>query len=278
MRDTDSAPFVALLRDVFGLYPQAKPLTEGQVAMFFRALQRYPLEAVRAGLDAHVRDAQRGRFPPLPADVIAQIEGHAANDGRPGPEEAWAIALRSAEEWATVVWTAEAAQAMAVARPVLDAGDEVGARMAFREAYVRLVEQARGAGKPAAWLVSEGWDHLQRSAAITAAVEAGRLPWSALELLPAPQASLQLPAPEGETEAARQAREALAALADEMRNRPEPESVDAAQRRATDALRQAARERVEDYARRNRIALDAEIGLMREGALQAGTHEGGRAA
>jgi hypothetical protein len=77
MVDTDTPAFVAMLREVFGLYPSAKPLAEGQVAMFFRALQQYPMEAVRAALDAHVRDAERGRYAPVPADVISKIEGNA---------------------------------------------------------------------------------------------------------------------------------------------------------------------------------------------------------
>lgn len=270
MRDTDAAPFVALLRDVFGLYLQAKPLNDGQVAMFFRALQRYPLDAVRAALDAHVRDPQRGRFPPLPADVIAQIDGIAANDGRPGPEEAWAIALGSVDERATVVWTREAAQAMQVARPVLANGDEVGARMAFREAYVRLVDEARAAGAPAQWSASEGWDAEGRARAIEQAVELRRLPASALQLLPWPANLALLMAPETGSAAAQAAREQLRQMVEELRNRPDPESADAASRRATDALRRAAAEKVEDYARRNRIALDAELSLADEGDAQRG--------
>jgi len=185
MVEADLNRFVVLLRDVFGLYPNAKPLTEGQVAMFFRALSGKTLAEVRAGLDAHVRDAQRGRFPPLPADVLAQIEGAAKDDGRPGPEEAWAIASAAGDEAATVVWTQEIAQAWGIARPVAAAGDDVGARMAFKEAYSRLVAGARATGAPATWSPSYGHSGELRAIAVSKAVTEGRLPASmALEYQP----------------------------------------------------------------------------------------------
>lgn len=193
MRESDAGPFVALLRDVFGLYPTAKPLTEGQVAMFFRSCAAYSLEHVRAALDAHVRDPQRGRFPPVPADVIAQLQAAAENDGRPGPEEAWAIARRATDEAATVVWTAEMAQAWSVAIPLLGSRDDVGARMAFREAYQRLVAEARDAGTPPRWSASLGWDEQQRAQAIGQAVQLGYLPREELLALPAPKVALAPP-------------------------------------------------------------------------------------
>ena len=193
MRESDAGPFVALLRDVFGLYPTAKPLTEGQVAMFFRSCAAYSLEHVRAALDAHVRDPQRGRFPPVPADVIAQLQAAAEDDGRPGPEEAWAIARRATDEAATVVWTAEMSQAWAVAIPLLGARDDVGARMAFREAYQRLVAEARDAGTPPRWSASLGWDEQQRAQAIGQAVQLGYLPREELLALPAPKVTLAPP-------------------------------------------------------------------------------------
>lgn len=179
MVDADIDRFVALLRDVFGLYPNAKPLTEGQVAMFFRAMSGHSLADVRLGLDAHVRDTQRGRFPPLPADVLAQIEGAAKDDGRPGPEEAWAIASAASNESATVVWTQEIARAWAVACPVTATGDDVGARMAFKETYSRLVALARAERDPVKWVPSFGHDPELRALAVGRAVSDGKLPASA---------------------------------------------------------------------------------------------------
>lgn len=238
MRDSDAAPFVALLRDVFGLYPAAKPLTEGQVAMFFRALADHPIERVRAALDAHVRDPQRGRFPPVPADVIAQLNGAAADDSRPGADEAWAIALRATDEAATVVWTEEIAQAWAAALPVLDARDQVGARMAFREAYSRLVDDARAGRKPARWFASLGWDEQQRAQAIGHAVQLGYLPREELLALPAPKLALA-PPPD--------VRAKLLELRDAIAARTEEALVDTSERDALRERKAALQQRVDAY-------------------------------
>lgn len=97
------------------------------------------------------------------------------DDGRPGADEAWAIALDAQDEACTVVWCVEIQKAFGIARPVLAAGDKIGARMAFRNAYERLVRDARIQRQPAQWSPSLGWDHGQRHAVLTRAVETGML-------------------------------------------------------------------------------------------------------
>lgn len=189
MREQDFEPFVAMLDDVASLLNHGKPLTSGHKSMFFRAMSAHSLDAVRCGFDEHVKDPVRGRFMPAPADLLAQIEGLVANDGRPGPEEAWACALRSADEDNTVVWTDETAKAWAVAVPVLDGGDQIGARMAFKEAYVRLTDEARRARRPPHWLTSLGFDPKRRDEALAQAFAAGRIGGAALPALPAPEES-----------------------------------------------------------------------------------------
>lgn len=110
------------------------------------------------------------------------------NDGRPGPEEAWAIALASTDEADTVVWTEEIAQAYAAAAPILEARDKVGARMAFRGAYERIVREAKASGAPCVWVPSLGIDPRRRSQAIVEAVAAGRLTeQQARPFLPTPE-------------------------------------------------------------------------------------------
>ena len=269
MVETDTKAFLALLGDVYGLYPAAKPLAGGQVAMFFRALSAHPLAAVQAGLDAHVKDPQRGRFAPLPADVLAQIDAAASNDGRPGAEEAWAIASSSRSEWETVVWTAEIAQALAVCRPVLDSGDDIGARMAFREAYTRMVDEARKARRPAVWTVCEGWDAQRRAVAISAAVECGRLPRSEAPLLgyerPTLAGLLCAPVELGQEAARERARLATEAL----KNRAEPDSIDVRANRTTEQLKADTAARVSDYERQQQ-AMRAELALAEEGEQQQG--------
>ncbi len=107
------------------------------------------------------------------ASILQRIQ---ASDGRPGKDEAWAIALMSSDESDTVVMTDEIQLALGAARPVLDLGDKVGARMAFINAYERLVTKARDEGKPVNWHVSIGFDANRRLEAITKAVQLKRIP------------------------------------------------------------------------------------------------------
>lgn len=183
MNADDFGGFSALYDEVMGLY--GKAVTATQKAMFFRATAAHPLQDVRAAFDAHVSDTQRGRWAPLPADILAQIESAAAADGRPGAEEAWAIALQAADDARTVVWTPEIAEAWGAARIVHHGGDQVGARMTFRETYSRLVAEARKRREPAAWLPTLGSDQRMRDEALRVAIDACRLPLTAL---PAPAA------------------------------------------------------------------------------------------
>lgn len=154
-------------------------------AIFFNVVKAHDLATVKAAFAAHCADPQRGRFPPVPADILAQIEGAAENDGRPGAEEAWAMCQHAADQDRTVVWTTEMSQAWGIAWPVMHGGDEVGARMAFKQAYQRLMDEARKARRAVEWSASLGADASLRDDAMRVAVDAGRLPLSAL---PAPVA------------------------------------------------------------------------------------------
>lgn len=138
-------------------------------------LSIYP-EAQVLGALVRCRRELRGRM--TLAEIINRLD-----DGRPGPDEAWAMMPRS--EAATVVWTDEMATAIGVALPLLEAGDQVAARMAFKESYQREMQIARDTGRPVKWWVSLGHDKLGRAEVIKAAVEKGRLTTTqAQKLLP----------------------------------------------------------------------------------------------
>lgn len=176
MHSTDIADFTDMLDAVSAMLSRGKYAPNAtSTSMFFNAMRRYSLAIVRAAFDAHVADPVRGKFVPVPADLIAQIEGMLADDGRLGPEEAWALALRARNEAETVVWTPEISQAFASARSVLDGGDDVGARMAFREAYTRIVAAARADMAPVLWVPTLGYDLERRELALAEAIAAGRL-------------------------------------------------------------------------------------------------------
>lgn len=175
MREEDFGEFTAMLDGVCQLLTRGGYVpSPTNSAMFFRALARYSLADVRRAMDLHVSDPVRGRFAPVPADLIAQIEAAAAkSDGRPGPEEAWAMI--PLDESGSVVWTDEMARAFGAAIGLLQDGDRVAARMAFKEAYARECEAARRAGTPANWSPSLGHDPRGHTEALRAAVEAGRV-------------------------------------------------------------------------------------------------------
>lgn len=61
---------------------------------------------------------------------------------------------------------------MIASEPILEAGDKIGARMAFMSAYERLVSFARAEDQPAKWEVSLGYDAGRRVTAIESAVRA----------------------------------------------------------------------------------------------------------
>lgn len=169
MKPTDKAAFAETLNLCYAT--QLKPLPgAAALNLWFTLLAPYSIEQVSDALAKHMAESS---FAPVPADVIKRLPRE--SDGRPDANEAWAIALRSRDERDTVVWTQECAQAFAIASAVLDEGDEVGARMAFKAAYERLIEAARAQGSKAQWVASLGHDPHLREQVLTDAVHTGRL-------------------------------------------------------------------------------------------------------
>ena len=86
MFKNDFDDFEALLVSTAELMGKNPPKS-AQVAMFFRVMARYSIEDIRSALEAHLRDSDRGRFFPAPADLIAKI------DARQDPRPDWANRL-----------------------------------------------------------------------------------------------------------------------------------------------------------------------------------------
>lgn len=248
MREADFVPFCGLLCDTLGIWGETPSAT--LQAIWFRALAHHPFATVEQAFSAHLRDPQNGKFAPKPAHIVAQIEQAVANDGRPEANEAWALALQSTDENDTVVWTVEASEAMSAARPILDLGDKVGARMAFIEAYTKLVRDARQNRVPTQWQVSEGFDRDRRRVAVAQAIELGRIPAGNdyLALMAPAQSPLGcgVPMPDG-------VREKIKALRDSFAHKYEAEpSLDAMGKDATARAKNAAAEMVQAYMKRGK--------------------------
>jgi hypothetical protein len=171
--------FMQLLTESMGAY--GKPLPEATLLKaWWSVLAPYPLQIVMRAFAVY--GDEEDRFAPVPAAIAKRCK---LMDGRPSDDEAWAIALLSQDEADTVVWTHEIAEAFGICSTVLRGGDEVGARMAFKDAYNRMVSEARLTGRPAKWSASLGWDMAKREIAVTKAANAG--------LLPAPAVRVMLP-------------------------------------------------------------------------------------
>lgn len=143
-----------------------RTFTEAAASVFCDDLAAYPEDVVLSALTRCRREV-RGQL--TTQDVISRMD-----DGRPGVEEAWAMIPAGEDD--TIVWTAEMAEAHAACAPLLAEGDRIAARMTFKEVYAKAVTRAVSAGVPVQWSASIGWDLEKRKRALTAAVEAGRLP------------------------------------------------------------------------------------------------------
>lgn len=169
-----------------GLRMVAHDLTKYDPRQVLGAIERCRKEIRRGGLTTN--------------EILARLA-----DGRPGPEEAWAMIPKASSDldtghyaydaqgkrrWhqddaGTVVWTAEMRGAWAAASPLIESGDIIAGRMAFLEAYRAQLLAARETGAPVVWEVSLGWDSAGRERAILDAVEKGRLTHqAAVKLLP----------------------------------------------------------------------------------------------
>jgi hypothetical protein len=148
-------------------------LSEGAVRALAGDLGRYPYRHVIGALERCRREL-RGRL--TPGEILDRLA-----DGRPGPQEAWAMVSPTFDnEGPTVVWTDEMSEAMGVASR---AGDAISARMAFIETYRAKCQQSRDAAKPVRWTPSLGTDRYGRDGPLLEAVAAGRLLSPAVEPL-----------------------------------------------------------------------------------------------
>ena len=244
MKREDLADFKRLLHAVCGMLSRGayKP-DETSEAIFFNALRSYDLQTVKAAFAAHCADPQRGRFAPVPADILAQIEGAAANDGRPEADEAWGVAVKAFDEDATIIWTEETAAAWCAAKPIWDIGDKVGARVAFKAAYGRMVDEARRNRVPMRTNASLGDNKDARDDVLRIGVAAGQIPAAYLPAPAAPVAGLlEVSKAQGCPD---HIRERLRALREDLAQRMSAPSADFAAKQRTAELKAEALAKIE---------------------------------
>ena len=186
MPATDKTEFAALLARTWIFY--GKRPTGEEVAAWYGLFESLPLDALSTAFQRHLTDPERGQYLPKPADIIRHITAAQTDDGRPGPDEAWGLLLRVIrDERETGVLTDEMRAGWAACQPILDLGDEVGARRCFLEAYARAVAEARQQRQRARWTVTLGTDPALRQQRLAEAVEARRIGAEQVKaLLPGP--------------------------------------------------------------------------------------------
>jgi len=173
-RTTELVQALAVTAEITG-----SNLSDAAATVMARDLMAYPHGQILAAL-SRCRRELRTRL--TPAEVLARID-----DGRPGPQEAWAMIPQNEAD--SVVWSEEMAQAWGKTRHT---DNKAAQKAAFCEVYARLVSDARAAGQPPKWTPSLGHDARTRESAITEAVKLGRLSAEhAADLLPyTPKAEL----------------------------------------------------------------------------------------
>lgn len=144
-------------------------------------LKQYQVDTVIEALNK-LRRESKGRL--TLAAIVEKIE-ELNPDGRPKADEAWAMIPQ--DEYASSVMTQEMAEAMGIAQSLLDDGDKIGARMAFRDAYNRIVDANKRNGVPVSWFPSLGWEKSGRIPVLAEAVRLGRLTQDHVLRLVAPE-------------------------------------------------------------------------------------------
>lgn len=180
MVDNEKNQFKALLDHVMDIYEKPR-LDKAVLITWWNVLVNYDFKLVTDAFNHHLRNS---KFSPKPADIIENINAM-HSDGRPSDDEAWAMIPH--DESKSVVMSDEMAEAMAIAKPLIDAVDYIAARMAFKQAYKRIVDANKMKGIAPKWSPSLGHSPEGREQALKEAVRLGRIAEShAAALLPAP--------------------------------------------------------------------------------------------
>jgi len=161
---------LTVLAEAFG-----EPLTEQRQEIYCSGLVDISQDQLRVGF-------RRARYELKWFPKLAELRELAGalpeehRDGRPGPEEAWAKMPKGERiEADSVVWCEEERMAYSACRSLLADGDQIGARMAFKERYLKEVAEARALRRPIQWSLSAGYDVEHRLATLANAVQDSRL-------------------------------------------------------------------------------------------------------
>lgn len=79
MNAQDKAAFKDLITQALAFYRQ--DVSSFSLTVWWQACAPFSLEQVQKAFTAHATDAERGRFPPMPADIVKQLQGTQTDRG-----------------------------------------------------------------------------------------------------------------------------------------------------------------------------------------------------
>jgi len=172
MTQDEKRKFAELMSGCAASYRQE--IDQATTKIFWGMLEGYALEDVQQAVTKHLRAS---KFFPTIAEIIEHIPNANAHE-HIGADEAWIIAKTAMNPNSSVCATDEILQAFDTVQAVYNHRDENPARMAFREAYNRIV---KASGIKPRWFMSVGEDKAQAEAVALKAVQLGRLPAGAAD-------------------------------------------------------------------------------------------------
>lgn len=237
MQERDKQEFAQVVRATFNNYGREAPMQE-TLRMWWALLADFDIVDVRQAFMKHI--TADPKFPPT-GGAILEILNAGKSNGRIGPEEAWSLAVRACDESETVIMNNEIAEAWGVCKPIMDLGDEVGARMAFKEAYQRISGAAK---QPPKWWPSIGNDPHKRDVALSEAKRQGLLPAPQVAGLLPPATKIAQSGDRGSPEGLKKLKELMATL------RADGDKQDEIEAKRREDARQAEAEQKAEIARR----------------------------
>ena len=169
-----------------------KQMTDAGAMMILNALKGFEFNAVMRAIHRTVSEA---KFI-TPAEIISRVD-----DGRPDPEKAWAqVCNYDPDETYSECITEEQSFARGACWHLLIDGDNVAARMAFKEEYIKLCAENRAQGLPVKHVFHFGMNKENRLDVVKQALLQGKVTQKqALAHLPERKHEiLSLPAPQSE--------------------------------------------------------------------------------
>ncbi len=163
MIDSEFSKFINFLNGCALVYD--KELKKEQVQIYWNILKDHTCQDVEKAFNRHIKTS---KFFPAPSEIIENIP-KSKFTGHIGSDEAWSIAIKSMDETNTVICNEQILKAREIAMDVYNSGDKTGARMAFRDAYNRIIVEA---DQPK-WFVSLGHNKEMREGEVLKAYENG---------------------------------------------------------------------------------------------------------